>query len=594
MAICRLIFVHSAHRDYADTQMFGIHFPPVWAYTLAAHLEEGGDHRYEFDVLDDRVQDLGGGAGADYFLYSGMNQDLPAILANRRILAKAWPKAKHLIGGPIAWSFRQAGKLHLLDEFDHVFIGDGEGSVRASLESLRAGKPLPKVVTSSERFNLSSARVMHRPLLEKTLGRYYGAVIEVSRGCPFLCEFCDIRVQSDNNRSHVKPVELLVAEIDYFARERGKGGIILACDNFIGNTKWAEELCDAIIAWKERTGLAPVFYTWLSIDVARHPSLMPKLRRAGITMLFIGVESFHRNSLLETAKVQNTSIDMVQEIRKVQAHGLIVVAGLIFGFDTDPENIVDITLDGIREAGLISGDPSLLTALPGTPLYLRMKLSGRLREGKVGLGGLKYQTNIKYLKPTARVIEDFRLFSTTFNTGSFQLARLRSFLACLPPPAEEAGPSSAPARGRATGGEGIKLSRLLLTLLGQPRPLWLFVKRVGLMVRSPSRVWAISRAVHLVATLPPVVGDKWMYLRFWLFNWSNSLMKYHGLRPEDFDIGSVDAQFKLSELVPDGYEDARFEPIPEHKIRMQRKNTADSLRRLITSGAGAGSGRGDE
>ena len=37
------------------------------------------------------------------------------------------------------------------------------------------------------------------------------------------------------------------------------------------------------------------------------------------------------------------------------------------------------TLEDMLEAGLISGDPSLLTALPGTPLYRRMHLSGRLR-----------------------------------------------------------------------------------------------------------------------------------------------------------------------------------------------------------------------
>ena len=119
--------------------------------------------------------------------------------------------------------------------------------------------------------------------------------------------------------------------------------------------------------------------------------------KAGFDMLFIGVESFSRNSLLETAKVQNTAPDMVEVIRQIQSYGFIVVAGLIFGFDSDTDSCFDVTLKGLLNSALLSGDPSLLTALPGTPLYRRMKLSGRLRNVRFGLGGFKYQTNIKYL-----------------------------------------------------------------------------------------------------------------------------------------------------------------------------------------------------
>jgi hypothetical protein len=97
---------------------------------------------------------------------------------------------------------------------------------------------------------------------------------------------------------------------------------------------------------------------------------------------------------LETAKVQNTALDLVAAIREIQSYGFVVVAGLIFGFDTDPDDIAQIALDGILRSGLISGDPSLLTALPGTPLFQRMKLSNRLRDAQLGLGGFKYQTNL--------------------------------------------------------------------------------------------------------------------------------------------------------------------------------------------------------
>ena len=89
------------------------------------------------------------------------------------------------------------------------------------------------------------------------------------------------------------------------------------------------------------------------------------MRRAGFDMLFIGVESFSRNSLLETAKVQNLAPDMVRVVRKIQSYGFIVVAGLIFGFDSDDETCFETMLQGLKDSALLSGDPSLLTALPG-------------------------------------------------------------------------------------------------------------------------------------------------------------------------------------------------------------------------------------
>ena len=63
---------------------------------------------------------------------------------------------------------------------------------------------MPRIIEARERFNMETAREMNRALLDKTISRYYGAVVEVSRGCPFLCEFCDIRILPDNNRAHVK------------------------------------------------------------------------------------------------------------------------------------------------------------------------------------------------------------------------------------------------------------------------------------------------------------------------------------------------------------------------------------------------------
>ena len=47
--------------------------------------------------------------------------------------------------------------------------------------------------------------------------------------------------------------------------------------------------------------------------------LMRDMRVAGFDNLFIGVESFENNTLLETAKLQNSKVKIEDELKKIQS-----------------------------------------------------------------------------------------------------------------------------------------------------------------------------------------------------------------------------------------------------------------------------------
>ncbi|MEE8394413.1 MAG: radical SAM protein, partial [bacterium] len=322
----RLAFIHAPDPIYSSNQDYGAKFMPTWVYALASHIPDIG--RFSLRLHDMRFEKEADIAEADLFLFSGINQDNGILNRLRESVKRRFPRSRSFVGGPICWSFDQAGTLDQIDAFDHICIGDGEEMIAEIVESACQGHALPHIIRAAGRFDLSRAVPLHRELLESTISRYYGAVVEVSRGCPFLCEFCDIRVLPDNNRSHVKDPDLIVEELDFLSRQ-GVRQFLFACDNFIGNPQWAEELVDKILAWEERTGFRANLYTWLTINLFRTPGLMKKMRRAGFDMLFIGVESFDANSLLETAKVQNTAQEMVEALRLIQSHGFIVVGGLI-------------------------------------------------------------------------------------------------------------------------------------------------------------------------------------------------------------------------------------------------------------------------
>ncbi len=564
-----ITFVHAPDARLAETQQYGALFMPVWAYTLAAYIHEPA--RYQLRLCDLRFDTLGEVAAADLFVFSGINQDYEAIVAAAAHLQQRFPQATCIIGGPIAWSLHQAGEVEKLHLFDHIFIGDGEAAFPHFLTNFAQRHTLPQVIATTQRFDVSQARGFYRPFLDQTYQRYYGAVLEVSRGCPFLCEFCDIRILPDNNRPHNLPSDLIVAELDHLAR-LGITQVLLACDNFIGDLRWAEEVAEKIIAWQERTGMHVALYTWLTINVGRHPWLLRKLRQANFDMLFIGVESFSHHALLETAKVQNTTGDMITTLREIQSYGFVIVAGLIFGFDSDTAASFTLTLEGMLEAGLISGDPSLLTALPGTPLYRRMQLSGRLRNSKHSLGGYKYCTNIRYLMPRAQLVRGYQDFVRQFCRGDYQYGRFKRFLDTLD-------------QGQyiplTTSGYG-NISQYITMVCKSPQALTMLVQRLGQLATRPNALWAVVRALGLLLSRSRRHQRLFGIFQFWLFAWTNSMLKYEGLTDADFDIESVPPDFDRALILPEHYEDSAMEAIPQGKIQAQQRLTVQQLQRLTT------------
>lgn len=563
----RVCFIHCPDPVYADTQNYGAQFMPVWAYTLAGHIPSDG--RFELSLFDTRLDLLAALSSADVFLFSGINQDFGNLIRVQKELESRFPNAVYIVGGPICWSFSQVGDLDKLGSFDHIFIGDGEEQITPLLESVYAGKVVEKVVQNKARFEIAKARPMYRPLMDGTIHRYYGAVLEVSRGCPFLCEFCDIRVLPDNNRPHNKTPELIVEELDHIC-SLGVKQVLLACDNFIGEPRWAERVVDAILDWEGRTGRRPSLYTWLTINLYKFPELMRKMRRAGFDMVFIGVESFSNNSLLETAKIQNAMASVAEAVREIQSFGFVVVGGLIFGFDFDDDNAFDTTLDGLLEAGMLSGDPSLLTALPGTPLYRRMRAAGRLRDVRYGLGGFKYQTNIRYLMPKERLVSGYKYFVEKFTDGEKQYTRLKAFLDNL-----ERG-NFVPIE--ASGYGDIRLFAKMV--FRNPAALRQMIQRLLRFGRRPRNVYWALRGLLLALSRTNIRG-RMSYFQFWLFAWTNSVLKYLDLSPADFDIDSVNGPYTPEHILPASYAENVVEDIPHEKTKAQLRTTTAQLRNLI-------------
>jgi radical SAM superfamily enzyme YgiQ (UPF0313 family) len=224
------------------------------------------------------------------------------------------------------------------------------------------------------------------------LGRYTTATLQFSRGCPYMCEFCDIIVMF-GRKPRCKSDEQIGRELDAL-RAAGAVNAFFVDDNLIGNRPRAKRLLAFLAAYQARHGHPFRFSTEVSINVARDEELLQGLRDAGFVWVFIGIETTDEASLKETRKTQNTNQDLLVSVRRIYSYGIDVLAGFIVGFDNDTPATFDRQRRFITDAGIQAAMIGLLTALPRTPLHARLQKEGRLIDDAAHADNTKLATNV--------------------------------------------------------------------------------------------------------------------------------------------------------------------------------------------------------
>lgn len=224
------------------------------------------------------------------------------------------------------------------------------------------------------------------------LDRYSMASLQFSRGCPFRCEFCDIIVMF-GRRPRVKSMEQVGRELDAL-RLQGVRRVFFVDDNLIGNRPQAKALLAYLAEYQVRHDYRFSFGTEASLNLARDDELLALFRAANFTWVFIGIETTDEASLKETLKTQNTGGNILEDVNRVHASGIDVLAGFIIGFDHDTLATFEQQRDFIMASGIQSAMIGLLHAMPRTPLYERLEREGRLREMGEDCDNTRAGTNV--------------------------------------------------------------------------------------------------------------------------------------------------------------------------------------------------------
>ena len=155
-------------------------------------------------------------------------------------------------------------------------------------------------------------------------------------------------------------------------------------DNFIGNKKNVKKLLPELIRWNHNHQSPFWFLTEASLNLAEDRELLQLLHDANFDSVFMGIETPVAESLKETTKFQNLRKYLLESVKLVQSYGIEVMAGFIVGFDHDPPDVFDRQIQFIRDAAIPISMVGLLSALPNTQLWRRLKAEGRLLRESLG------------------------------------------------------------------------------------------------------------------------------------------------------------------------------------------------------------------
>lgn len=194
----------------------------------------------------------------------------------------------------------------------------------------------------------------------------YFPMMQIARGCPFSCAFCNSSVKS-NNKIYRHSVENIQADLLYIAeRIRPEIPLCLADDNF-GMYPWDEEVADYVAHLQDRFGWPQYIRTTTGKNKGdRIVRVMRKAR--GVLPMTSAVQSLNPE-VLSNIQRDNISLDTYAEIQEeVRAQGMQSYGELILCLPGETKESFMKGIEDLLDTGVKRVSAHQLMLLHGAPL----------------------------------------------------------------------------------------------------------------------------------------------------------------------------------------------------------------------------------
>ena len=266
-----------------------------------------------------------------------------------------------VMGGPHV-SFNTSDAL---EHADAILVNEAEQTWHQLLADYRAGQ-LQKEYRSDTYADFEDSALPRWDLVKTN--NYLSFSVQVSRGCPFSCEFCVVR-DMFGGKHRYRNLDNVMAEIENLPPD---AVISFADDNLTANRKYLHQLLER---------LKPLNRNWscqASIDCAYDPQLLIAMADAGCNSLLIGFETLDAETLKQVNKHQNKVERYAEAIRNVHAAGMHIIASFVVGFDNDTPKTLDTIFDFTQQNQLSYVMINALCAFPGSRFDTRLTKEGKV------------------------------------------------------------------------------------------------------------------------------------------------------------------------------------------------------------------------
>ena len=289
--------------------------------------------------------------------------------------------------------------LRTYPEIDVIVRGEGEDTLVELTRKVSEQKPFSDVKGISFKNNNQIIHNPPRPLIENLddlpfpgyrfvenlvqkyhftamAGNKRYALIEGSRGCPHQCTFCT-QWRHWGTRWRKKTPKRIADEFQFCYENYGSRFLWLTDDNY-GLGKRANELANEL----NSRGFADDIIWFMQVrcdDVAKKPETLPKMRKAGLRWVLLGVEN-NNPATLESFKKGTKPEDAKNALKLLKENDIFSQGMFIIGQRKDTtQSMVDL-----REfANDLDPDIAIfaiLTPFPGTAVYEEAKKNGWIED----------------------------------------------------------------------------------------------------------------------------------------------------------------------------------------------------------------------
>ncbi len=382
--------------------IYGGALPPLGLLSIASPLiEKGHDVVLLEDILNKHGMDLQEiisveqpdiiGFSLNSFMYIWTFEFI-------RETKKEFPNIPIVVGGPHATAVPD--ELLLNDGIDYIVRGEGEETCLDLISNLEANNDVDNVLGISYRKNGQTIHNPDRPLianldslpfpayhlLPKSSINNYGFARETrlkpvltcmtSRGCPFACIFCSVRLATGKAafwRGHSS--DYVINLIDYLVKDFKIKELSLQDDCYTKDNERIDQICDGLIkrglhkkiCWRAGNGTRADTVT---------EDLLKKMKKAGCYHIGYGIESgnqkiLSRNGKGETLKQIRDAIIWTKKV------GIRSNGSFIIGLKGDDEKTMQDTIDFAKKIPLDQASFNIMIPIIGSKFYDIVEKKGR-------------------------------------------------------------------------------------------------------------------------------------------------------------------------------------------------------------------------